>query len=117
MGRVVACADNASMESFFLLLQKNVPDRQRWLTRPDLRLAPLRPGSSGPTTAGDGEDGWANSRRSNMKQFALTAAFDPEPTIAGAVPSSPWPVKHRESRCLPAALAGQESTVPTGHMD
>lgn len=39
MGRVGACADNAAMESFFSLLQKNVPDRQRWLTRHDLRLA------------------------------------------------------------------------------
>ncbi len=29
---------------------------------------PSRPGSKGPTTAGDGKDGWANSRPSNMKQ-------------------------------------------------
>ena len=29
MGRVGACADNAAMESFFSLLQKNVLDRQR----------------------------------------------------------------------------------------
>ena len=27
------------MESFFALLQKNVPDRQRWATRQDLRIA------------------------------------------------------------------------------
>ena len=33
MGRVGACADNAAMESFFALLQKNVLDRQRWHTR------------------------------------------------------------------------------------
>jgi len=39
VGRVGACADNAAMESFFSLLQKNVLDRQRWLTRQDLRLA------------------------------------------------------------------------------
>jgi putative transposase len=39
MGRVGACADNAAMESFFALLQKNVLDRQRWQTRQDLRLA------------------------------------------------------------------------------
>lgn len=39
MGRVGACADNAAMESFFSLLQKNVLDRQRWLIRQDLRLA------------------------------------------------------------------------------
>ncbi|MFI7494433.1 IS3 family transposase [Kocuria sp. M4R2S49] len=39
MGRVGACADNAAMESFFALLQKNVLDRQRWSTREELRLA------------------------------------------------------------------------------
>ncbi len=39
MGRVGACADNAAMESFFSLLQKNVLDRQRWATREQLRLA------------------------------------------------------------------------------
>jgi len=39
MGRVAACADNAAMESFFSLLQKNVLDRQRWATRDQLRLA------------------------------------------------------------------------------
>jgi putative transposase len=39
MGRVGACADNAAMESFFALLQKNVLGRQRWATREDLRLA------------------------------------------------------------------------------
>lgn len=39
MGRVGACGDNAAMESFFSLLQKNVLDRQRWQTRDELRLA------------------------------------------------------------------------------
>jgi len=39
MGRVGACADNAAMESFFSLLQKNVLDRRRWATRQQLRLA------------------------------------------------------------------------------
>ena len=39
MGRVGACGDNAAMESFFALLQKNVLDRQRWATREQLRLA------------------------------------------------------------------------------
>ncbi|MHA7141883.1 IS3 family transposase [Arthrobacter sp. Sr33] len=39
MGRVGACADNAAMESFFSLLQKNVLDRKRWSTRQELRLA------------------------------------------------------------------------------
>jgi hypothetical protein len=39
MGRVGACGDNAAMESFFALLQKNMLDRRRWATRDDLRLA------------------------------------------------------------------------------
>ena len=39
MGRVGAAGDNAAMESFFALLQKNVLDRQRWSTREELRLA------------------------------------------------------------------------------
>lgn len=39
MGRVGAAGDNAAMESFFSLLQKNVLDRQRWATREDLRIA------------------------------------------------------------------------------
>lgn len=39
MGRVGAAGDNAAMESFFSLLQKNVLDRRRWDTREDLRIA------------------------------------------------------------------------------
>ncbi len=39
MGRVAACADNVTMESFFSLLQKNVLNRKRWATRHELRLA------------------------------------------------------------------------------
>ena len=39
MGRVGACSDNAAMESFFSLLQKNVLNRRRRSTRDELRLA------------------------------------------------------------------------------
>jgi putative transposase len=39
MGRVGTCADNAAMESFFSLLQKNVLNRRRWPSRAELRLA------------------------------------------------------------------------------
>ncbi len=39
MGQVASAGDNAAMESFFALLQKNVLDRKRWATRDDLRLA------------------------------------------------------------------------------
>lgn len=39
MGQVASAGDNAAMESFFALLQKNVLDRRRWTTRTELRLA------------------------------------------------------------------------------
>jgi putative transposase len=39
MGRVGAAGDNAAMEAFFALVQKNVLDRRRWATREQLRLA------------------------------------------------------------------------------
>jgi len=39
MGRVGAAGDNAAMESFFALLQKNVLDRRTWTTRQELRIA------------------------------------------------------------------------------
>jgi transposase InsO family protein len=39
MGQVGSAGDNAPMESFFALLQKNVLDRRhRWETRDDLRI-------------------------------------------------------------------------------
>lgn len=39
MGRVGSAGDNAAMESFFALLQKNVLNRRRWTTRDELRQA------------------------------------------------------------------------------
>ena len=39
MGKVASAGDNAAMESFWALLQKNVLNRQAWATRQDLRLA------------------------------------------------------------------------------
>ena len=39
MGQVGAAGDNAAMESFFSLLQRNVLDRQKWATREQLRIA------------------------------------------------------------------------------
>lgn len=39
MGKVGAAGDNAAMESFVALLQKNVLDRKRWRTREELRIA------------------------------------------------------------------------------
>jgi putative transposase len=41
MGRVGAAGDNAAMESFFSLLQKNVLNRRPWATREELRIATL----------------------------------------------------------------------------
>ena len=39
MGRVASAGDNAAMESWHALLQKNVLDRRRWRTRDELRQA------------------------------------------------------------------------------
>jgi transposase InsO family protein len=39
MSRVSSAADNAMMESFHALLQKNVLNSRRWETKDDLRLA------------------------------------------------------------------------------
>ncbi len=39
MGWVGAAGDNAAMESFFALLQKNVLNRRSWTTRERLRIA------------------------------------------------------------------------------
>ena len=39
MGRVASSGDNAAMESFFALLQKNVLNRRSWATREELRIA------------------------------------------------------------------------------
>jgi putative transposase len=39
MGQVGSAADNAAMESFFALLQRNVLDRRAWATRDELRIA------------------------------------------------------------------------------
>jgi len=39
MGRVASAGDNAAMESFHSLLQKNVLNRRRWRTRDELRYA------------------------------------------------------------------------------
>jgi putative transposase len=39
MGRVASAGDNAAMESFHALLQKNVLNNQRWSTREELRIA------------------------------------------------------------------------------
>lgn len=42
MGTVGACGDNAAMESFFALLQKNVLNRQSWAKREELSMAITR---------------------------------------------------------------------------
>ena len=67
MGRVGACGDNAAMESFFALLQKNVLDRQRWSTGSSCAWR-SSPGSSGPTTADAASAGSAASHPSNTRQ-------------------------------------------------
>lgn len=50
MGKVGAAGDNAAMESFFALLQKNVLVRKRWRTREELRIAIIPPQAGGAPT-------------------------------------------------------------------
>lgn len=50
MGKVGAAGDNAEMESFFALLQRNVLDRKRWRTREELRIAIIPPQAGGAPT-------------------------------------------------------------------
>jgi len=59
MGRVSSAGDNAAMESFYSLLQKNVLNRRRWRTRDELAHAIIF-GSNTPTTA-DGVRGTSAS--------------------------------------------------------
>ena len=54
MGQVGSAGDNAAMESFFPLLQKNVLNRRRWETREGSASRSCR-GSNGPITADDAE--------------------------------------------------------------
>ncbi len=49
MGRVGAAGDNAAMERFFSLPQKNVLDRQRWTLKRSC-ASRSSPGSNAPTT-------------------------------------------------------------------
>jgi putative transposase len=63
MGRVAACADNAAMESFFSLLQKNVLNRKRWDTREQLRLAIVLDRADLPPPPTTGRPRAADSRR------------------------------------------------------
>jgi putative transposase len=39
MGQAGSAGDNPAMESFFMLLQRNVLDRRRWDSRDELRIA------------------------------------------------------------------------------
>lgn len=39
MGRIASASDNAAMESFWALLQRNVLNPQTWRTRDDLHYA------------------------------------------------------------------------------
>lgn len=39
MGRVASAGDNAAMESFWALLQRNLLNSQQWRTREDLHYA------------------------------------------------------------------------------
>ena len=60
MGQVGAAGDNAAMESFFALLQKNVLDRKRWRTREELRITDHHLDREDAITAGAGRLAWVD---------------------------------------------------------
>ena len=93
MGRVGACGDNAAMESFFALLQKNVLDRQRWSTREQLRLAiitwiekHLPPAAPATTTRPPHTHRVRDNQPGRTRRLNHPA---PESTKTGAVPGDP----------------------------
>jgi hypothetical protein len=67
MGQVGSAGDNAAMESFFALLQRNVLDRRRWDSRDELRIA-IVTGSNAPTTDAAAKPPSAASHPSNTKR-------------------------------------------------
>jgi putative transposase len=79
MGRVGACGDNAAMESFFALLQKNVLDRQRWATREEYGWR-SSPGSNAPTTADGGNADSDASPRSSTRHSTSPLPRPDDPT-------------------------------------
>ncbi len=95
MGRVGACADNAAMESFFALLQKNVLDRQRWATRQDLRLAIIT---------------WIERTYHRRRRHADSAASHPSNTRQSTVPQQrPDPPNPGVNRSGGSPRAGLQS--------
>jgi hypothetical protein len=79
MGRTGACGDDAPMESFFALLQKNVLNRNRWQTRDELRLAITTWIERTYHRRSDGNAGSANSPPSNLKCCSPRSHKRPEP--------------------------------------
>jgi hypothetical protein len=79
MGRVGVCGDNAVMESFFALLQKNVLDRQPWNTREELRLAIIT-WIERTYHADAGNAGWDGSHRSSTRHSTSPLPRPDHPT-------------------------------------
>ena len=73
MGRVGACADNAAMESFFSLLQKNVLNRRRWSTRDRAPPGDRDLDRDGPTTAADAKTASDGSPPSSSRHCSTAA--------------------------------------------
>ena len=97
MGRVASAGDNAAMESFWALLQKNVLDRRRWRTRDELHYAIVH---------------WIehtyNRRRRQRGLGRLTPveyepAFNPDQTVTAA--NHPQPPSTRPTADPPIGLA------------
>lgn len=103
MGRVGACGDNAAMDSFFALVQKNILDRQRWSTREQLRLALVTWIEK--TYHRDAvNDASASSLRSSLRQS----------TGPHTRPESPNPTSQPKWGAVPPARAKRSGTLIFG---
>ena len=109
MGRVGACGDNAAMESFFALLQKNVLDRQRWPDRSQLRLAIIT-WIERTSTAAAGNEPSDGSHPSNTRQ-STGPHSRPEPPSPRVNQSRGSPISCQESLQMSWSLRRCSSQV------
>ena len=99
MGQVASAGDNAAMESFFALLQKNVLDRHRWATRHELRLAIIT---------------WIEGtchRRRRQDVLVRLAPMDDEATITP--PAAHAARRHVTRSCTRPSCSGQVNVSPS----
>ena len=101
MGRVASAGDNAAMESFFTLLQKNVLNRRRWRTRSELRYEIVH---------------WIEHTY-NRRRRQRASAGSPPPSSSSPSQPSPPPTRHDQRSQPPSTkVAADPLAQPMGAM-